>query len=143
MIPQESIGKYLSYIYRTSQCYIGKELEQYGIGSGQYTFLLALSQQDGVSQDKLTEMVKVDKATTGRAVKKLVEEGFVVRRRNPDDKRAYQLNLTPKGKRMLPFIQEVLFRWNSIFLKNFTVEERDVTLKLFKKIFENLSMDEK
>ncbi len=105
---EESIGRYLAYIYRTGQCYVSRELDKYGIGSGQFIFLLALSDKDGVSQDALTEFVRVDKATTGRAVKKLAEEGFIVREKNPEDKRAYQIYLTEKGKRMLPVVREVL-----------------------------------
>lgn len=135
---QESIGRYLACIYKAGQCYVGRELAEYGIGSGQYFFLLVLSKKDGISQDALTEVARVDKATTGRAVKKLAEEGFIIRKRNPKDLRAYQIYLTEKGKRMLPVVREVLSRWNNSILKGLTEEEKQLALKLVKKIFDNL-----
>lgn len=131
------IGKYLSYIYRSGQCYIAKELEKYNIGSGQYFFLFSLYGEDGVSQETLTEKLKVDKATTGRAVQKLLEEGYVERQKDPKDRRAYKIYLTEKGKRMKPIIRRVVHNWVSSLLKDFNEEEKEIMLKLLNKMFEN------
>ncbi len=34
----QCVGRYISMLYRASNCYINKELCKYGIGSGQYIF---------------------------------------------------------------------------------------------------------
>jgi DNA-binding MarR family transcriptional regulator len=137
---QESIGKHLSYIYRMGQCYIGKELDKYNIGKGQYIFLFYLYKNDGINQEALTDIIKVDKATTGRAIQKLEKAGFVVRHRNPEDKRAYKVFLTEKGQEMRPFVCSALKRWVEMLLKDFTEEEKELMLKLLKKMFENMDL---
>ncbi|MDD3840157.1 MAG: MarR family transcriptional regulator, partial [Clostridia bacterium] len=105
MDKDSSIGRYLSYIYRAGHCYIGKRLEEFNIGSGQYGLLLLLSKNDGISQESLSDINKLDKATVGRAIKKLENQGYVVRKQDELDKRAYKLYITPKGEKVVPEIR--------------------------------------
>ncbi|MGL5752897.1 MAG: MarR family winged helix-turn-helix transcriptional regulator [Paraclostridium sp.] len=88
----EPIGKYISQIYRKGRTFINKELVQQDMGSGQFMFLIQLYKQDGINQEELTEKLSIDKGTTARAVKKLEEEGFVIRLKDESDKRAYIVN---------------------------------------------------
>ena len=41
------IGKYISQLYRKGSSSINKEISKYGIGSGQFMFLLELYKKDG------------------------------------------------------------------------------------------------
>lgn len=132
----ENIGKYISYIYRMAQCFINKKLEPYHIGSGQYTFLLVLFREDGISQEVLSEMVKVDKATTGRAIKRLVEEEYVYRLRDPEDKRSYQIFLTDKGHLLKPILMDILKEWNHLLLQD--QEEKKQAVELLGKMARNI-----
>ena len=42
------IGKYISLLHRKGSIFINRELSNYGIGSGQFMFLLELYIQDGI-----------------------------------------------------------------------------------------------
>ena len=86
--------------------------------------------EDGISQEELSERILVDKATTGRAIKKLVEEGYVVRHRDPKDKRSYQIYLTPKANSLKSTIFEILKEWNELLLNGIDEPERDCGLGL-------------
>ncbi|SCZ08393.1 MarR family winged helix-turn-helix transcriptional regulator [Alkaliphilus peptidifermentans] len=133
-----NIGKYISYIYRTSQGYISRELEEFGVGSGQYTILLTLYKKDGINQEELSNIVKVDKATIGRAIQKLTDGGFVIRKRNPLDQRSYCVYLTDKGWELQPMIYKTLSNWMETLLKDFSDEEINKAQELLKKMFQNL-----
>lgn len=133
-----NIGKHISYIYKNGQGYISKELEDYGVGSGQYTILLALYKKDGISQEELANHIRMDKANIGRGIKKLMEQGFITRKTNPSDQRAYCVYLTDKGREIQPIIFEVLSKWIDILVKGFTDEEIQVFQELLQRIFENL-----
>ena len=74
---KEPIGKYISQIYRKGRAFISKGLTQYDMGYGQMLFLLQLYNQDGISQEELTEKLNIDKGTTARSIKKLEKEGFI------------------------------------------------------------------
>ena len=50
------IGKYISLLHRKGSIFINRELSNYGIGSGQFMFLLELYIQDGRNQEELSEI---------------------------------------------------------------------------------------
>lgn len=103
-----SIGKYISCIYRQVQIIINDKLEKYGIGSGQFIFLITVYKNEGINQQQLSEMLHIDKATTMKAVKKLIEKGLLKRERDKEDKRSYKLYLTQAGKDIIPYVIEEL-----------------------------------
>lgn len=63
------IGKYISQPYRNGSVFINKEVSKYGIGSGQFMFLLELYIKDVRNQEEIAETLKIDKGTTARALK--------------------------------------------------------------------------
>ncbi len=117
------IGRWISILYRYRQNYLGKSLDSYNIGSGQYFFLLVLSKNDGISQEKLSDFLKIDKATTAKAIKKLEDEGYVARNVDAMDKRAYQVILTQKGWDAIPVIDKFIRDWEKLVTNDFSESE--------------------
>ncbi len=103
-----NIGKLISFISRQNHRYIARRLEELGIGSGQHQYLMTLYRKDGINQDELSRLVGLDKATTTRAVRKLVEGGYVAQERDPSDGRSYLIRLTDKGDEIKPIIKGTL-----------------------------------
>lgn len=128
------IGRYISQIHRKGGAFISKELSELGVGAGQFMFLLELYRGDGRSQEDLAETLNIDKGTTARAIKKLEEEGFLIREKDKIDKRAYKLYLTPKGKNVKKDIYEVLSKWEIYMTSNLTEDESDLLRCLLQKI---------
>jgi DNA-binding MarR family transcriptional regulator len=133
----ESIGKWISYIYRRGQIYVGEELQTYNIGSGQYPVLLVLSSKDDLSQQEISNILNVDKATGGRAIRRLVDAGYVKRKQNPEDGRVYNVFLTEKGREIVPIIRKILSQWTGVLLSNFTREEEELVMQLLEKMYQN------
>ena len=141
--PREILGP-TAHIYRSYLAYMAKELETYGIGSGQFEFLLVLYHKDGVSQETLAKLLKVSKATSARAIQNLEKEGYVYRERDESDLRAYRVYLTDKGKEMRNIIFEKLTAFTDILFSGFTSEEKEIfrllihkaAIKLFEPGFE-------
>lgn len=128
------IGRYVSQIYRKGNAYIGRQLADVGIGHGQFMFLLELYRQDGRSQEELSDKLSIDKGTTARAIKKLEDNGFLTRERDKNDKRAYKIYLTDKGKDVKTNILEVLDIWNDILTSTLSEEEKGTLDSLLNKI---------
>lgn len=131
---RELIGRYISQIHRKGSSFITKEISKFGIGSGQIMFLMQLYKKDGISQEELSENLKIDKGTTCRAIKKLEEEEFLIRVKDENDKRAYKLYLTEKSKDMEKNVKSVLYEWEKNISKELLQEEVDVLLTVLKKI---------
>lgn len=135
---QESIGKWVSTLYRHMRIYLDKEFEQYHIGSGQIHVFLTLLNNDGINQEAASKLLNLDKATVGRAVERLISEGYVTRETDPEDHRAYNLHMTKKGRDIEPEIRKSLSKLSSILLSGFDQQEKDIVLKLLKKMYQNL-----
>jgi DNA-binding MarR family transcriptional regulator len=134
-----SIGRWISILYRYGQCYISKNLEPYGIGSGQYIFLIALYKRQGINQGQLSEYLRVDKATTAKAIKHLEKEGYITRDIDEKDKRAYKLFLTQKALDIRSELYKILRKWEDVFSAGLAADEKKTFLKTIEHMAENAS----
>jgi transcriptional regulator, MarR family len=139
MCDNEFSGKFISYLHRYGQIYIEKKLEPYGIGSGQFSFLVLLYHEDGVNQEYLSNYLKMDKATTTRAIKKLVDEGYVFRKIDEGDRRSYMVFLTDKGKKLEPDMKKIASEWENILLSGFDDSQRKDIMNSLEIMFGNVS----
>ena len=135
-----NIGKYISQIYRKGRIFIGKGLEEYNIGQGQFMFLLELYIEDGRNQEELAELLKIDKGTTARAIKKLEEGGFIIREKDEKDKRSNKVYLTEKGKDVKDNIFSILNQWDKKMSDQLDEEERELMNKLLRKVCSNINI---
>jgi DNA-binding MarR family transcriptional regulator len=137
--PRGSIGKWISVLYRHIHIYINKKLEKYNISSGQFPVMLVLLRNDKINQETIAENLNLDKATVGRAVVKLMKEGYVSRSRDPNDKRAYILRITAKGQELEPVIKKISSKVTTILFTDFQPDEKEIAFKLLKKMYMNLT----
>lgn len=137
MDKKSSMGRWISILYRYRQIHLNKELKKFNIGSGQSMFLYPLYFHDGISQEDLSHMLKIDKGTTARAIKKLEQEGYIERKQDNKDKRSYKLYVTEKGIMIKPDLFQVSFAWNDIITTDFTDEEKDLALQLLERMSNN------
>ena len=134
------IGKYISQLYRKGSVFINKEVSEYGIGSGQFMFLLELYINDGKNQEEIAETLKIDKGTTARALKKLEEQGFVTRIKDENDKRSNKIYLNDKAKDVREGVLDVLNDWNKEINKSLTEEEEEMLKSLLEKVCKNINV---
>lgn len=133
------IGKYISQLYRKSSVFINKELAKYGIRSGQLMFLMDLYLKDGKNQEEISERLKIDKATTARALKKLEEQDFIKRIKDDNDKRSNKIYLTDTSKNLKEEVYGVLDEWNEKISKSLTREEKETLANLLEKVCKNIN----
>lgn len=134
------IGKLIAQIYRKIFSLATEQLVEFDIDirGGQLHFLRLIHHHEGISQEELSNKLGVDKATTAKAVKKLVTQGYVEREKSPDDKRRYQLMLTPKAKDEIPQFKQIFEKTSSQLTKDFSIEEKLALVNLLERAFKNL-----
>jgi DNA-binding MarR family transcriptional regulator len=144
MAQKESIGRLISSIHRNIYIYIDSEFKEHGIGSGQFSFLRALQSEDGINQETLTAKFGVNKATTARAIGKLMQEGYAIRKRDETDNRAYKIYLTKKGREIEPKMKSVSQRLTEALTTGLTENEKASVIRLLEKMSQNiLAVNEK
>mgnify|MGYP000554327251 CR=1 FL=1 len=134
----QSIGKYISSIYRYQSILINKQFQPFGIGCGQYIFLIHIAQNPGINQKDLSERVMIDRANTHRAIKKLSSLGYIHTHRDENDKRIIKSYLTEEGKGFLPEIKRGLANITDSMLENFDDAQRTMIFSLLEKIEQNV-----
>lgn len=134
----ENIGKYISQLHRKGNVFINRELSKYDLSVGQFMFLLDLYIKDGKNQEEISDNLKIDKGTTARAIKKLEEQGFVIRIKNENDKRSNKIYLTDKAKEIKENVFDILDDWNHKISMILTKEEEKTMKNILKKVCENI-----
>ncbi len=135
---QKRIGKHISITYRYAMIYFKEKMSELGLTQSHHSVLFTLYKHEGISQEKLSRNLSVDKATITRSVKKLVEDGFVKRVQDINDKRSYHLHLTEKSLQIKPDIDAMFSEWNDIILDGLTADEIDTAQILMEKISGNV-----
>ena len=132
-----SIGRIIGCVYRHSQMYLNRELADWGLSSGSHHFLMLLARKDGITQKAITDMLRIDKANTARAISKLIDQGYVVKIPDENDQRAVKIFLTEKGREIIPELRKILKGWSDQLTEGFEPEEKDEALRLLGMLAEN------
>lgn len=136
----QSIGRWISVLYRYGQSYLDKKLHPYNLSSGQFIFLVVLLEKDGVSQEFLAKRLNIDKATTARAIKRMEQAGYVIKKVDPEDKRARIIHVTDKALQLKPVLKNISEEWTGRLTEDFTVQEREIIFQLLQKMSRNAAL---
>jgi DNA-binding MarR family transcriptional regulator len=79
----------------------------------------------------------LDKTTCTRGIQKLVNAGFIQKKHDPHDKRAYLLYLTDKAQNLEKDIRQILNHWRKIVLTDFTIQEKKQLIDYLNKAVTN------
>jgi DNA-binding MarR family transcriptional regulator len=83
-----------------------------------------IAEEGPLSQQGLGERMAVDRTTIVAIVDRLEDAGYVERRRNPDDRRAYALEITPAGRKWLEQARRAMYEAEQKFLEPLSQAER-------------------
>ena len=77
------------------------EVGEVDLPPGRFALLTLIGRNPGISQTELSQANGRDKSSLTPVVEDLVRRGLVERKRMDSDRRAYSLNVTPAGKKVL------------------------------------------
>ena len=129
-----AITRDMMEIARVTTQYRSEKLAPLGLKSCHSSYLLAISNHPGISQDQLAQMICINKSNVARQVVVLEESGFITRSPNPSDKRGMQLYPTEKTLEILPQIRQVNRFWQEYLTGDLTQQELEVLESLLRRI---------
>jgi DNA-binding MarR family transcriptional regulator len=100
----------------------------------QFGMLLVLATEGPHSQQYLSEWTRMDRTTMVALVDSLEERGYVRRERNPEDRRAYLVTISPEGRRALRRAQTAMAKAESRVLDSLNKSETKQLLELLAKV---------
>jgi DNA-binding MarR family transcriptional regulator len=110
-----------------------EETGKLGVTNRQYGILFVLEHRPGIDQISVANLLGLDRSTTGMVLKKLEEDGLVVRSIEVRDRRRHSLQLTRSGKRLLSQLAGPAQRARARVLAAFTPDEQTLFLQLLDK----------
>lgn len=112
--------------------------KKFDLQKGQYMFITRVCENPGINFVNLSNMLKVDQATTTKAVKKLIDIGYLNKEQDENDKRGYKLTPTTKALEVYEFIIEEESKQLEISFKGFSEEEKQMATRLIERMSENI-----
>ena len=98
---ERSLGFVMSDITRLARKEFDRRVRHLGLTRAQWLFLYYIARQPGCTQAELAEAMQMEKITIGRQAARLLRTGWIARRDDANDGRAYRLHLTVKSGRVV------------------------------------------
>ncbi|MFE4144836.1 MarR family winged helix-turn-helix transcriptional regulator [Peribacillus sp. YIM B13472] len=117
------------------------EFKEFDLTKGQYLYLVRIYENPGIIQEKLAEMIKVDRTTAARAIKKLEIQGFIEKKNDQDNKKIKKLYATDKGEKVYPLLKKEGEYTDKVALSGFSLEETETMLHLLQRVRKNIEVD--
>jgi DNA-binding MarR family transcriptional regulator len=137
-----NVGYLIRDVHRAFQRSLQAKIASHGVSMGQWFFLRALWDEDGLTQRELSQRVGMMEPTTVTALNSMERRGLVERVRNSHDRRKVNIFLTSKGRDLrdvlLPYAADV----NEQATRNIDVAELNLTVAALHKMVTNLSDDD-
>ena len=139
-ILQKSLGFKLDAAARLTTGNFSRKLKEVSLSitPEQWGIISFLYQEEGVTQNQLTKLVRKDHTCVSRLVESLIKKGIVKKVPSPDDKRVNHIYLTELGQQMENSAVAVSKENLAKVFDGVTDEEKAVFSKVLDKIIENL-----
>jgi DNA-binding MarR family transcriptional regulator len=117
------------------------EFKEFDLTKGQYLYLVRICENPGIIQEKLAEMIKVDRTTASRSIQKLEINGFIEKRDDIHNQKINKLFPTEKGKYVYPFIKRENDYSNMVALSGLSKKEVETLFTLLQRVRKNIEID--
>lgn len=117
------------------------EFKEIQLTKGQYLYLVRICEEPGIIQEKLAELIKVDRTTAARAIQKLEQNGFIEKQADATNKKIKRLVPTEKGMNLYPVIIREHEHSTRVALEGISEKEADRLLQLLERVRHNIEGD--
>ena len=97
----EFAGQLFFRLWRASHTRTAEKLESIGLSPALFALLNVLGAREGTIQQQLSSDMAIDPSAMVKLINELEDAGLAERRRRPGDRRAWEVSITPKGRRSL------------------------------------------
>jgi DNA-binding MarR family transcriptional regulator len=94
----EFAGQLFFRLWRASHTRTAEALASIGLTPALFAVLNVLGARDGTIQQRLSTDMGIDPSAMVKLINELEEAGLAERRRRPNDRRAWEVTITPKGR---------------------------------------------
>jgi len=108
-----SFGVLVTDVTRLMRKHFDRRAVRFNLTRAQWRALKRVSYSEGMSQSELAEVLELEPIAIGRVIDRLQKAGFIERRADPSDRRAWRLYLTQRAHAVVDDMEAIsskLFR---------------------------------
>lgn len=129
-----TISRCISYIRNI-------QFKKYNIGRGQHAFLTRIYENPGINQEELSYLLKIDKTTVAKSLKRLEDNDFIRKVKSREDNRQWLLYPTDKLLSIYGILENMITSTCIDALAGLNEEECSKLLTLLSKVEINVNED--
>lgn len=133
-----SLGFLLADVSRLVRRRFDQRASGLGLTRAQWRVLAQLRRREGINQTALAEILEIEPITLGRHIDRLVEKGFVERRPDPADRRAWRLHLRSEVQPVLDRLREMSRLTSGEALAGLSAADTDRLIEMLLRIKGNM-----
>ena len=133
----EFVGQLFFRLWRASHVRAADVLGTVGLTPALFGLLNVIGARDGAIQQELGTAMGIDRSTMVALIDQLEGTGLAKRRPSPTDRRAREIAITPKGRRLLERCRRMISATEDEVLAGLTPEERTELVTLLRRALES------
>jgi len=122
----------LGKAYQKAHSDFKKQLKPYGLTNLQHLVLEGLWYKEGLTASELGKALVLDKATVSGVLERMEEASWIIKRSDPDDRRAHRLYPSEKAMEMKDELIDIRRKSNDALVSGFSSEERILLKRLLR-----------
>lgn len=133
---RKSPGYLLRCAHQYAVAIVSEHLAPLGLTTMQFSTLVALNEHPGLDATRLAALINFDRPTLTGVLDRLEAKGLLVRKPDPNDRRARALFLTAQGEQMVADVDKAAHRSRDVILDPLPPAERKHFMLLLDKLVE-------
>ena len=139
MDPETNVGFLLHDVSRLMRAWFDERAQALGLTRAQWRVLVHLGPRQGINQTSLAEILELDNVTLSRHIDRLERDGWLERRPDPEDRRAWRLYLSEASRPTLKKMETLAAETQAAALAGLSSEQRALFVETLVKIKGNIT----
>jgi MarR family transcriptional regulator for hemolysin len=133
----EFAGQLFFRLWRASHVRAADALGSVGLTPALFALLNVIGAREGAIQQELGSAMGIDRSTMVSLIDQLESAGLAKRRPSATDRRARQIAITPKGRRLLQRARAMISETEDEIFAGLTAEERSELVRLLRRALDS------
>jgi DNA-binding MarR family transcriptional regulator len=133
----EFAGQLFFRLWRATHARAAEVLDSVGLTPALFALLNVIGAREGAIQQELGSALGIDRSTMVSLIDQLESAGLARRRPSATDRRAREIAITPKGRRLMQRARALISQVDDEVLAGLTAEERQELLTLLRRALQS------
>lgn len=138
---RSSLGYQVNHLARLFARSLRARVEPHGVVPGQFAQLLALYEEDGLTQHELCKRVRIDQSTMAHTLQRMERDGLVRRVPDPGDRRRSLVILTARARSLQPVLTQAAVEVNGVASHGIRAADAAQLMTSIARLIANLESD--